>query len=79
MLGISPGCVIVVCSRGSVVSVVVRRGCAVSWSVGGSGFECSPIDNDEQQIQIRHSSFGCHVAVSDVAPGMCVSKGRAGG
>ena len=35
--------------------------------------ECSPI-NDERWI--RHSSSGCHVADSDMAPGMNVSKGK---
>ena len=31
-------------------------------------------DDDERRIRIRRSSSGCHVAVSDVAPGICVSK-----
>ena len=37
-------------------------------------------DDDERRIRIRRSSFGRHVAVSDVAPGRCVSKekGREG-
>ena len=34
------------------------------------------LDDDEQQIRICCSSSGRHVAVSDVAPGMCVSKER---
>ena len=32
------------------------------------------LDNDEQWIQICRLSFGRHITVSDVAPGMCVSK-----
>ena len=34
--------------------------------------------DDEQHIH-RHSSFGCHVADSDVAPKMCVEKMKEGG
>ena len=72
--GRSPRCVVVVCGRGSVVSVVARRGRAVPWSVGRSGSERSPIDDDERRIRIRRSPFGCHVAVSDVAPEMDVCQ-----
>ena len=36
-------------------------------------------DDDERRIRIHHSSFGRHVAVSDVAPGMCVSKAKGKG
>ena len=33
-------------------------------------------DDDEPWIRIRRSSSGRHVTVSNVAPGMCVSKER---
>jgi len=44
--------------------------------LGGLGWECSlfvalKMANDEQQFH-HHSSFGCHVADSNVAPGCCV-------
>ena len=73
-VGCSPHCVVVICGRGSVVSVVAHHGRAILSSVGGSGSERSPIDNDERRIQICRSSFGCHIAVSDVAPGMDVCQ-----
>ena len=34
--------------------------------------------DNERRIH-RHSSFGCHVADSDVAPEMCVEKMKEGG
>ena len=36
-------------------------------------------DDDERRIRIHRSSFCRHIAVSDVAPGMCVSKAKGKG
>ena len=41
------------------------------WVRLGERFLCSPINDDEQQIHCL--SFGHHIALSNVAPGMCVS------
>ena len=46
--------------------------------VGRLGWGCSPM-NDNERRMCHRSLFGCHVDVSDVAPGICVRKEKGGG
>ena len=71
--GVSPLAVVAAVVVWPLSCVVVRLSVGVLIGLVGLGLGCSPID-DEQRF--RRSSVGCHIAVSDVAPGMSVSKGN---
>ena len=72
-LGVSPLAVVAAVVVWPLSCVVVRSSVGVLVGLVGLGLGCSPIDDERR---FRRSSFGCHVADSDVAPGMCVSKGN---
>ena len=54
------------------VAIVMGHRLVVCWRVRLGGLECSPIDNKHQ---IHCLLFGCHAAVSNMAPGyMCQQR-----
>ena len=69
-LGVSPLAVVAAVVVWPLLCVVVRSSVGV---LVGLGLGRSPIDDERR---LHRSSFGCHVADSDVAPGMSVSKGN---
>ena len=72
-LGVSPLAVVAAVVVWPLSCVVVRSSVGVLVGLVGLGLGCSPIDDERR---FRRLSFGRHVAVSNVAPGMCVSKGN---
>jgi len=71
-----PGCVVVQCHHHCLAALSVhRRPVSEQGGLGGTGdggnSPWSPNNDDEQH---HHSSFGCHITISDEAPGFSVRE-----